>query len=148
MRGERHGTAGVLSGTVAGFVGVVVVVSALGMAGCSKTVSSPAINHSGALSGIPEYPGSTSFGPAKVTGDITAQSFGAAQPSPMTILQWYVAHLPGWTETAPPVRRGSTDMVGKWSRGSRRLEVSSAPAPTTGGVQYSLLGSTNGTALP
>jgi hypothetical protein len=118
----------------------------LTMAGCGG--SSPSSAGGGALAGIPRYPGSTAFGSPTVTGSITTQSFQVTSGSPAKILQWYGTHLHGWTPITDAGPSGATDRTGRWQRGSRRLQVSSAPADAAGSTQYSLVVAADGAPLP
>jgi Trehalase-like, N-terminal len=88
-------------------------------------------------------------GRAHVTADTTLHTFKVSDTTSAAILKWYAGHLPQWTMTRSPAVGGTaTDLVGRWKRGSRRLQVSSAPAPSAHAVQYTLIGTTQGTALP
>jgi hypothetical protein len=121
----------------------------LGLAGCGgSSHASGATPLSGAFADIREYPSSHSFGPQHVSGGVTTRSFGTDDATPTEVLQWYAAHLPGWTVVTPPTRRGSSDEFGKWSRSGRWLQVSSAPAPAAGGSQYSIVVANSEAALP
>ncbi len=124
-----------------------VAIATVGLVGCSSSTTTTA--EARGLAGIPLYPGSSSFGPAHVTAGTTVHTFKVPDTTPAAVLNWYTGHLRQWTMTrSPAADPTATDLAGRWKRGSRRLQVSSAPAPTAHAVQYTLIGTTNGTALP
>lgn len=125
-------------------------VATLVLVGCSSSTSTHTTDAgTGALAGVPEYPGSSSFGPATVRADMTVHSFKVENATPKAILRWYAAHLEGWTRDRVPTRNpASTDVVGRWKRTSRHLQVSAATAPAAGATQYTLVGTTGGAPLP
>jgi hypothetical protein len=120
------------------------------VAGCggSSHASGTGKPLSGAFADIRQYPSSHTFGPQHVKGGVTIRSFGVDHATPRQIVQWYAAHLSGWTVVTPPTRRGRSDEFAKWSRAGRWLQISSAPAPAAGGSQYSLIVASSAAALP
>ncbi len=124
-------------------VTAVLVIGLMFLAACS---SSPTIASEGGLDGVPLYPGSTAFGEATFSGSITVRSFRVGADSPTEILRWYGSHLDGWTEIVPPDPSGETDLIGRWMRGSDRLQVSAALSGKVS--QYSLIVAADGAALP